>query len=75
MGRPPTRPKGLKDGFYIEVRNKRSSISVKLRSDTLAEMQQSIEHYKATKDVVVLGEHKNGEWVDQQDGTTKKKRK
>ena len=38
-------------------------------------MQQSIEHYKTTKDVVVLGEHKNGEWVDQQDGTTKKKRK
>lgn len=64
MGRPPTRPKGLKDGFYIEVRNKRAGTAVKIRSDTKPEMLRAIEHYKLSKEVVVLGEHKNGEWLD-----------
>ena len=73
MGRPSTKPKGLKDGFYIEVSNKWASSPVKLRSDTKAEMLQQIEHYKATKVITVLGEHKNGEWVDQQ--PEKKKRR
>jgi len=34
MGRPPTRPKKLKDGFYIEIRNKGSKTGIKIRRDT-----------------------------------------
>ena len=75
MGRPPTRPKGLKDGFYIEVKNKRAGSTVRLRSESKAEMLQSIENYKLTKEITVLGEHKNGEWVEEQAEGTKRKRK
>ena len=78
MGRPPSRPKGLKDGFYIEVRNKRAGTAVKIRSDSKPEMLQAIEHYKVSKEIVVLGEHKNGDWVDDNGkpiDTTKRKKK
>jgi hypothetical protein len=30
MGRPPTRPSRLRDGFYIEVRTKGSNSAIKL---------------------------------------------
>jgi len=46
MGRPPTRPAKLKDGFYIEVRNKGSKSGVKMRRDSLEEMKQMIEKYE-----------------------------
>ena len=78
MGRPPSRPKGLKDGFYIEVRNKRAGTAVKIRCDSKPEMLQAIEHYKVSKEIVVLGEHKNGDWVDANGkpiDTTKRKKK
>lgn len=64
MGRPPTRPGRLRDGFYIEVRSKGANNGIKLRSDTLEEMKQQVEHYKKTKEVYVLGEYKNGKPVD-----------
>ena len=64
MGRPPSKPVRLKDGFYIEVRNKGSKTgAVKIRRDTKAQMEQTIKDYERTKDVVVLGESKNGKWV------------
>ena len=62
MGRPATKPTKLKDGFYIEVCNKGSKVGVKLRRDSKEEMQKSIEHYERSKDVVVLGEVKDGKW-------------
>ena len=31
MGRPPTRQKELKDGWYVEVRNKGSKTGIKIR--------------------------------------------
>jgi len=64
MGRPPTKPKKLKDGFYIEVRNKRSSSGVKVRRDTREQMEQAIKEYERTKDIIILGESVNGKWVD-----------
>ncbi len=64
MGRPPTRPGRLRDGFYIEVRTKGANSGIKLRSDTLEEMQTQVEHYKKTKEVHVLGEYKNGKPLD-----------
>ena len=64
MGRPPSKPVRLKDGFYIEVRNKGSKTGgVKIRRDTKAQMEQTIKDYERTKDVVVLGESRNGKWV------------
>jgi hypothetical protein len=65
MGRPPTRPGKLRDGFYIEVRTKGSKTGIKLRSDTLEEMNQAAFHYGKTKEVTVMGEYKNGKPVKQ----------
>jgi metallophosphoesterase superfamily enzyme len=65
MGRPPTRPTDLKDGFYIEVRNKGTNSGIKLRRDTRKEMEQAIVEYKKIKDVIILGECKNCKWIDE----------
>jgi len=63
-GRPPTKPAELMDGFYIEVRNKRSSDKgVRLRSETEEAMQANIRLYSKTKDIIVLGEYKNRKWL------------
>lgn len=64
MGRPPTRPVKLKDGFYIEVKNKGASSGIKIRRETKAEMLRSAEDYKRIKDVSILGECKNGKFLD-----------
>lgn len=65
MGRPPTRPARLKDGFYIEVRNEGSkSNGIKIRRDTKEEMLQAVENYARIKDVQILGELKNDKWQD-----------
>ncbi len=64
MGRPPTRPKKLRDGFYIEIRNKGSKTGIKIRRDNKEQMLSAIEEYKKIKDVIALGEYKNGKMVD-----------
>ena len=64
MGRPPTKPKKLRDGFYIEIRNKNSKTGIKIRRDTKEQMLSSIKEYEKTKDVIVLGEYKNGKPVE-----------
>ena len=64
MGRPSTKPKKLRDGFYIEVRNKNSKTGIKIRRDTKEQMLSSIKEYEKTKDVIVLGEFKNGKPLD-----------
>ena len=63
MGRPPTLPKKLKDGYYIEVRNKGSLTGIKIRRDTKEEMIRMVKEYEKYKIVIVLGESKNGKWV------------
>jgi len=75
MGRPPTRPNDLKDGFYIEVRNKGSKSGIKLRRDTKTEMLQAIKEYERIKDVTVLGESINNKWVDDKRPKKIKKKK
>lgn len=72
MGRPPTRPKKLKDGFYLEVFNKGSKTGIKLRRDTYKEMMDAVKEFKKTKQVVVLGESKSGKWVNENSKTKKK---
>ena len=60
MGRPPTRPLDLRDGFYIEIRNRGSRTGIKIRRDNEKQMEFAIKEYEKNKDVIVLGEYKNG---------------
>ncbi|WP_317045167.1 MULTISPECIES: hypothetical protein [Arenibacter] len=65
LGRPATRPTELRDGYYIEVRNKnQKSGGIKIRRDTEEQMMYAYEEYKKSKDVTVLGEMKDGKVVD-----------
>lgn len=64
MGRPSTKPKDLRDGYYIEVRNKNKNSGVKIRRDTKEQLILAIEEYKESKDVVVLGRSKNGKMIE-----------
>lgn len=66
MGRPPTRPKKLKDGWYVEVRNTGTRTGIKLRRDDEIGMMQAVEEYGKSKDVIILGESKNGKWVNEE---------
>jgi hypothetical protein len=63
MGRPPTKPTKLKDGFYLEVRNKGSRSGIKIRRDTKEELLIAAKEYEKVKDVNILGEFKNGKLV------------
>ncbi len=65
MGRPPTKPKRFKDGFYIEVRNKGANAGMKIHFDTEHEMKEAAEMYTLNKkEVVILGEHKRDRWLN-----------
>ena len=64
MGRPSTRPKDLRDGYYIEVRNKNQRSGVKIRRDTISQLQVAIDEYKENKEVVILGKQENGKMKD-----------
>lgn len=66
MGRPATRPTKLKDGFYIEIRNKGSKSGVKLYSETKFQMERTIKVYERSKEVFILGESKNGKFVNKE---------
>lgn len=60
MGRPAAKPKKLRDGYYIEVRNKNQKSGIKIFRVTKGQLVQAIEEYRKTKDVTVLGELKDG---------------
>ncbi|WP_347925656.1 hypothetical protein [Pontimicrobium sp. SW4] len=60
MGRPATKPLDLRDGFYIEIRNRGSKTGIKIRRDNEKQMEFAIKEYEKSKDVIVLGEYKNG---------------
>jgi hypothetical protein len=63
MGRPSTKTRDLKDGFYIEVRNKDSKAGVKIRRDNKEQMLSAIEQHKKVKEVIVFGEFKDGKLI------------
>ncbi len=63
MGRPPILPKKKKDGFWLEVRNKGAKSGMILIRDSQQAMLQAAKQYETTKDVIILGEHKNGKKV------------
>ncbi|MBT8307328.1 MAG: hypothetical protein KJN85_10370 [Maribacter sp.] len=64
MGRPATKPTELRDGFYIEIRNRGSKAGVKIRRDTKEQMLRAIKEYEASKDVIVIGEVSKGKILD-----------
>ena len=64
MGRPSTKPKDLRDGYYIEVRNKNQKTGVKIRRDSIKQLIIAIEEYKGSKEVVILGKSKNGKMMN-----------
>ncbi|MBT8298057.1 MAG: hypothetical protein KJO52_06955 [Maribacter sp.] len=64
MGRPATKPTELRDGFYIEIRNRGSKAGVKIRRDTKELMLMAIKEYEKSKDVIVIGEVSKGKILD-----------
>jgi hypothetical protein len=64
MGRPSTKPKDLRDGYYIEVRNKNQKSGIKIRRDTMDQLLLAIDEYKESKEVVILGKQENGKMRD-----------
>jgi hypothetical protein len=70
MGRPPILPKKKKDGFWLEIRNKGAKTGTIIIRDSRQAMLQAARQYENTKDVIILGEHKNGKKVE--DSTKKK---
>ncbi|MCG2460280.1 hypothetical protein K8352_05930 [Flavobacteriaceae bacterium F89] len=60
MGRPATKPTELRDGYYIEVRNKNQKSGIKIHRETKRQLLLAIEEYEKSKDVTVLGKLKNG---------------
>jgi hypothetical protein len=73
MGRPPVLPKKKKDGFWLEVRNKGARTGTILIRDSYQAMMQAAKQYEMTKDVIILGEHKNGKKVEDKTKTKKSK--
>jgi hypothetical protein len=65
MGRPPVLPKKKKDGFYIELRNKGAKSGIIIIRDSEQSMMQAVKQYQNSKDVIILGEHRNGKRVDE----------
>jgi hypothetical protein len=60
MGRPSTKPKDLRDGYYIEVKNKNQKSGIKIRRDTMSQLLLAIDEYKESKEVIILGKQENG---------------
>jgi len=73
MGRPPVLPKKKKDGFWLEVRNKGAKTGTILIRDSYQAMMQAAKQYEMTKDVIILGEHKNGKKVEEKAKSKKSK--
>ena len=63
MGRPSTKPKKLKDGYYIEVRNKNDKTGIKIRRDSLNELKNAIKRYRVFKEVEILGQVRKGKLI------------
>jgi len=65
MGRPPILPKKKKDGFYIEIRNKGAKSGTIIIRDSEQAMMLAARQYETTKDVIILGEHRNGKRLEE----------
>jgi len=72
MARPSTRGVKLKNGFYIEVRNKGAHSGVKIRRETFEEAQLALNNYSKMHDVHYIGEIENGKVVGAKKARKKK---
>ena len=59
-GRPRQSEVQLRDGFYIEVCNKGTKKGMKIRKDNKEDMLQAASEYASYKEVIILGEYKDG---------------
>jgi hypothetical protein len=59
-GRPRFQPLQLKNGFYIEVCDKGMKRGMKIRSENKKAMENAANLYTGFKEVVILGEYRNG---------------
>jgi hypothetical protein len=59
-GRTRQRFVQLKNGFYIEVCDKGGKKGMKIRSDNQKDMEDNASLYAKYKDVIILGEYKDG---------------
>ena len=59
-GRPRVSEVQLKDGFYIEVCNKGTKKGMKIRSTSKEAMDLATAQYSTYKEVIILGEYKDG---------------
>ena len=73
MGRPPTLPLKKKDGWYLEIRNKGAKTGTVLIRESEEAMLLAAKMYQKPKDVILLGEHRNGKPVDNSEKKKKKK--
>ncbi len=63
MARPSTRGVRLKDGFYIEVRNKGAQSGIKIRRESYEDAQLALNNYSKLHDVQYIGKVENGKVV------------
>lgn len=75
MGRPSTKPKKLKDGFYLEVKNQGAKSGIKVRRDTYEDMMLAKKNFERTKEVKVLGEVIDDSFVNDKKKKKKKPKK
>lgn len=77
VGRPSTKPARLKNGFYVSVKNKGMSNAVMMYSPTRDGMIVLAQRYSIfpDKEVTIMGEHKNDEWVSSSRPARKKREK
>lgn len=74
MGRPAVVPIKKKDGWWIEVRNKGAKTGLILIRESEQAMMQAVKQYETTKDVIILGEHRNGKKVEEAKEKKKKEK-
>ena len=64
MARPVTLPVKLKAGYYIEVRRKGEQRGIKIRSENITELYESLKRYETNYDVSFYGRVENGKVAD-----------
>ena len=63
IGRPATKEKKLKDGWYIRVSNRGMSTGIKIWSKSEEDMKRAIKRYERSKDITILGQSVNGKFI------------
>ena len=67
MARPVTRPVSLRNGYYIEIRQRGEGKGIKIRRETEQQMKAAFNWYKPFYDVKLIGKVENGQVVESKD--------